>query len=253
MPEAGGQALYLTDCYTKEWQSMVVKADRKDGKSQFIILDRTAFYPESGGQPHDTGTMERVPDGTLFNVVFAGKFAGSISHEVEAREPGTELKPGDKVICRLDWARRHTFMRYHTADHVLTRVIINHTGAKITGNQISLDKSRIDFALEDFDREAFQKYAEEANQIMAKNLPVKKYFMPRVQALQNPDLFQLRDKLPPSVNELRIVQVGESPAFDTSACGGCHLDSTGEIGRIEIIKMENKGRSNRRVYFKLSC
>ncbi len=241
-----GDALYLKDCYLKEWEAGVVSVS--EGK--FIVLDKSAFYPASGGQPHDTGTMTRLSDEKAFKVVFVGKFSGQISHEVEVPE-GEELKPGDKVKCTLDWERRHTMMRYHTADHIFTRVIINHTGAKITGNQISPEKSRIDFDLETFDREAFEQYAREANELIAKNIPVKKYFMSYEEAMKNQDLFQLKDKLPPNIKELRIVQVGESPAFDTSACGGCHVDSTGEIGRIKIIKMENKGKSNRRVYFVL--
>jgi misacylated tRNA(Ala) deacylase len=246
--------LYLDNCYMKEFEAEVTSAANKDENSQFIALNRTAFYPNSGGQPHDTGIMERLSDGAAFRVVFVGKFSGEISHEVENQQgegAKLKLKQGDKMKCVLDWDRRFTFMRYHTADHVLTRVIINHTGAKITGNQISLDKSRTDFDLEDFDREAFQQYVDEANGIMAKGLPVRKYFMPLEEAMKKQNLFQLRDRLPPNVKELRIVQIGEGPAFDTSACGGCHLDNTGEAGKIEIIKMQNKGKSNRRIYFKL--
>jgi len=254
-----GNVLYLQDCYLKEFEAEVNKAENKDEKSQFVILDQTAFYPDSGGQPYDTGIMTRLSDGRTFKVVYVGKFSGNIPHEVEKPEgsegdgsavPRSELKPGDKVKCSIDWDRRQVFMRYHTADHVLTRVIINHTGAKITGNQISLEKSRVDFDLEDFDREAFQGYVKEANEILSRSIPVKKYFMPMEEAMKNPDLFQLKDKLPPNLKQLRIVQVGQ-PAFDTSACGGCHVDNTSEIGRIEIIKMENKGKNNRRIYFRL--
>jgi misacylated tRNA(Ala) deacylase len=244
--------LYLRDCYMKEFEAEVLGAKAKDDKSDFIVLDRTAFYPDSGGQPHDTGTMTRVSDNAVFRVVFVGKFSGNISHEVERPGGAGGLEPGDRVRCRIDWDRRYTFMRYHTADHVLSRVIIKHTGAKITGNQISLEKSRIDFDLENFDREAFQQYVDEANGILAKCMAVRKYFMPLAEAMKNPDLFQLKDKLPPNIKELRIVQVGEEPSFDTSACGGCHLDNTGEAGKIEIIKMENKGKNNRRIHFRLA-
>jgi misacylated tRNA(Ala) deacylase len=262
------EPLYLKDSYLREWEARVASAQRKDEKAQFIVLDNTAFYPQSGGQPHDTGTITRLSDSRAFKVVFVGKFcvsqhngrrdvsssegtkiSGQISHEIEAQGEG--LKPGDQVKCSLDWDRRHVLMRYHTADHILTRVIINHTGARITGNQISPEKSRIDFDLEKFDREAFEQYAGEANEIIARNIPVKKYFMPYEEAMKNPDLFQLKDRLPPNIKELRIVQVGEGPAFDTSACGGCHLGSTGEIGKIKIIKMENKGKNNRRIHFVL--
>lgn len=246
------QPLYLKDCYMKEFDAEVVSANNKDEENQFIVLDSTAFYPDSGGQPFDTGKMIRVSDNAVFRVVFVGKFSGSISHEVERPDGAKGLEPGDRVRCTIDWDRRYKFMKYHTADHVLSRVIINHTGAKITGNQISPDKSRIDFDLENFDRDAFQRFVDEANDILAKSLPVRKYFMPMEDAIKNQDLFQLKDKLPPNVKELRIVQVGEHPAFDTSACGGCHLDNTGEAGSIEIIKMENKGKGRRRIYFRLN-
>lgn len=265
------QALYLKDCYLKEWDSEVKSSQMKAAAekdsleqpdkavktplSQFIVLDRTAFYPQSGGQPFDTGTMTRLADGKTFRVVYVGKFGENISHEVEPMELGAGLKAGDKVRCKLDWERRYTFMRYHTADHVFTRVIINETGAKITGNQISMDKSRIDFDMENFDRAAFERYAETANGIIAKNIPINKYFMPREQALKNPELFQLRDKLPPDVMELRIVQIGGDEkglgAFDTSACGGTHLNNTSEIGRIKVTDAINKGKNNRRIYFVL--
>ncbi len=195
--------LYLKDCYLKEWEAVVASVQKKDDKAQFIILDKTAFYPNSGGEPYDTGTITRLSDEKVFKVVFVGKFCGNISHEVEVA--GDELKPGDKVKCILDWERRHLFMRYHTADHIFTRVIINHTGAKITGNQISPEKSRVDFDLENFDREAFEQYAREANELIAKNIPVKKYFMPYEEAMKNPDLFQLKDKLPPNI----ILEAGE--------------------------------------------
>jgi misacylated tRNA(Ala) deacylase len=235
------QALYLKDNYLKEAKAKVIKADKK-----FIVLDKTIFYPNSGGQPFDTGIMERVSDRTEFKVVYAGKFGEDISHEVDKEG----LKAGDEVECRIDWGRRYVFMRYHTADHVLTRVIMNETGARITGNQISPEKSRIDFDLEKFDKDAFLKYADAANTIIAKNLPVIKYFMPKEEAIKNPDLFQLKDRLPPDVKELRIVQIGpDGCAFDTSACGGTHLNNTSEIGRIEVIGAENKGAARRRIYF----
>lgn len=233
------QTLYLEDSYLKEFEATVESV--KDDK--YVVLDRTSFYPSSGGQPHDTGVL--VCDGEEYPVVYVGKFGGDISHEVS--KPG--LKPGDKVKGKIDWERRHILMRYHTAAHVLSEVIHKKTGARVTGNQLDVGKGRIDFNLEDFDREALPGYEKEANEILKSGLQVKKYFLEREEAFKNPDLFSLRNVLPPDVKELRIVEID---GFDTKACGGCHVDNTSEIGEIQIMKAENKGKNNRRVYFAIS-
>ena len=155
------KALYLNDSYLKEFEAIVTSV--KEGK--FIVLDKTVFYPNSGGQPHDTGTM--INDaGESYEVVFAGKFSGVVSHEVDKEG----LKKGDSVKCSINWNRRHRFMRSHTASHILSGIIHKKTGAKITGNQIKEDKIRIDFSLENFDREEIKHYEAEANEIIKKNL-----------------------------------------------------------------------------------
>ncbi len=233
------EALYLEDCYMKEFNAYVESVE----KGRFVVLDKTAFYPNSGGQPYDTG---RIIDeeGNEYKVVYVGKFNGRISHEVD-REG---LKKGDKVKGVIDWDRRYRLMRYHTAAHILSEVIHKETGARVTGNQLSLEKGRIDFDLKDFNKEKIKEYEKKANEVIERNLEVKKYFMPKEEAFKNPDLFTLKNVLPPDVNNIRIVEV---VGFDISACGGTHVDNTSEIKGIEIIKAENKGRENRRVYFKL--
>ncbi len=237
MPE--DQALYLKDNYLKEAKAKVIKADKK-----FIVLDKTIFYPNSGGQPFDTGVIKRISDGEGFKVVYVGKFGGDISHEVDKEG----LQVGDEVACTVDWDRRYLFMRYHTAAHVLSQVIFLETGARITGNQIGADKSRIDFDLEKFEREKMKSYEDKANAVISKALPVKKYFVSREEALKNPDMLSLRDVMPPEVNEWRIVEI---VGFDTKACGGCHVDNLKEIGKAEVIGAENKGAARRRIYFRI--
>lgn len=233
-----GNPLYLDDCYLKEWEAEVVKADKK-----FIVLDRTAFYPNSGGQPWDEGEMVRT-DGNLFRIVFVGKFGGDISHEVD-REG---LNAGDKVKCRINWDRRYTFMRYHTAAHIISAVVNKETGAMITGNQIGLDKTRFDFSLDNFDRELIQGYEQKANEIIKKNLPVSTKFLPRDEVMNDPDLVKLAKGMPDSIQTFRIVDV---EGFDRQACGGTHVRNTKEIGTLKILNLENKGKNNRRMYFKL--
>jgi misacylated tRNA(Ala) deacylase len=230
-------ALYMEDTYLKEFEAMVTKAD-----SKFIGLDRTAFYPNSGGQPNDTGTLTRVSDGKEFKVVSVVKMSGDISHEIS--EPGLEV--GDRVAGRIDWDRRYVLMRNHTAAHVLSGVISKETGADITGNQLGLDKSRIDFSLENFDREQLKSYEEKANAIVNAAMPVNIRILPREEAFKIPALVKLRMGLPESIKEIRIIDI---VGFDQQACAGCHVKNTSEIGKITIANSENKGKDNRRIYF----
>lgn len=234
------EALYMDDMYLKEWDATVVSV--KDGK--FVVLDKTAFYPNAGGVQCDIGTITRQQDSESFKVVFAGKFDGHISHEVD--HPG--LAEGDKVSCRLDWGRRHLLMRYHTAAHVLSGIFNKEYGPKITGNQLTTEKGRIDFNLENFDKAYMEKLISEANNLIAKDLPVEVYYKPREEALKDPNMFKLADKMPPEVDNLRVVDI---KGFDYQADGGCHVKSLKEIGRIEFLSIENKGKSNKRGYFKV--
>lgn len=231
-------ALYLKDSYLREFETIVKEVN----KDRFIVLKKTAFYPQSGGQPYDTGVME-TEEGA-YRVVFAGKFSGKISHEVDR----PSLSVGDKVICRVDWERRYNFMRQHTASHMLSTLIHNETGAQITGNQIAEEKTRIDFNLETFDRESLKEYEAKANHLMGKGLDVNIRFLDREEAFKIPSVVKLKMALPESLKTIRIVDI---QGFDQQACGGTHVRNTSEIGRIEIFKAENKGKNNRRVYFRL--
>jgi misacylated tRNA(Ala) deacylase len=233
------EALYLQDGYKKEFDATVTKAEKRS-----IVIDKTLFYPASGGQPSDTGVIV-AEDGAEYNVVHVSKSHGAISHEVDKEG----LKEGDKVHGRIDWDRRYRLMRYHTAAHLLSEVIYKETGARITGNQLDLDKGRIDFDLKHFDREKLKSYADLTNETIHKKIPVSMYFQDREEAFKDPELFSLKNALPPEVKDLRIVNI---EGFDKKACGGTHVRNIGEIGRIEIIGAENKGKNNRRVYFRLA-
>ena len=233
------KVLYLEDSYLKEFEAVVTEVN----KEKYIVLDKTAFYPSSGGQPHDTGIMDT---GDLeFKVVFVGKFDGKISHEIDK----TGLKVGDKVSCKIDWERRYKLMRMHTATHIIAAIIYKECGALISGNQLGGDQSRLDFTLENFDREKIQEYIELANEVVHKNIPVKIYFMKKEEAMKIPGIVKLAGALPPDINELRIVEI---EGLDIQADGGTHLHHTGEIGHIELTRLENKGKANRRLYFKIS-
>lgn len=239
------EPLYMKDSYVKEFDA-VVKSVSGDGEKQgkFIVLDQTAFYYKGGGQPWDEGILKRESDGEEFKVVFVGKFGGEISHEVD--KPG--LKVGDKVHCILDWERRYKLMRMHTSAHVISGFFHKDYGAKITGNQVDLDKTRIDFDIENFDRSIMEECVAKSNALIDKDLPVKIDSLSREEAEQNPDLARLAKGLPEGVQTIRTVEI---VGFDKQADGGTHVKSLKGVGHLELIKCENKGKSRRRVYYKL--
>ena len=228
--------MYLDDSYLWSFSATVVQAFENRA-----ILDKTAFYPQSGGQPADTGILENGSE--IFQVVGAEREENGIVHILD--RPG--LKPGDKVSGKIDGDRRYRFMRSHTACHILSAVIFQETGAKITGNQIEQSRSRVDFSLESFDKARMMEYVEKANQIVAERRPVSTRIVSRQEALAIPDLVRLATTVP----DRDMIRVVEIEGVDRQACGGTHVKNTGEVGRIKMIKAENKGKANRRVYFSL--
>jgi misacylated tRNA(Ala) deacylase len=232
------EALYLNNPYLREWEATVTAVS----KGTYIVLDKTAFYPNGGGQPWDTGTIEA--NGAVYNVVYVGKFSGEISHEVD-REG---LKQGDVVKCSVNWDRRYTLMRMHTAAHVIIQLFNQESGALITGNQLGEDKSRIDLSIETFDREKFTEYEAKINEIIKRNMDVSFKTVPREEALKDPGLFKLAKGFPEEIKEIRIVSIGD---YDIQADGGTHVRNTKEIGTVKFVDFVNKGKNNRRIYYTL--
>jgi misacylated tRNA(Ala) deacylase len=233
------KALYLEDSYLRECDATVVSV--KNGK--YVVLDQTIFYPKGGGQPWDTGKI--IKGNNTYNVVYVGKFSGETSHEVDR----AGLKESDKVHCVLDWERRHKLMRSHTAAHVFASLLCTGTGALVTGNQLEEDKVRFDFSLENYDKEILKKYIDKANELFTKDIPVKWYELPKEEALRIPGIIKMAEALPPNLPSLRIVEI---VGVDKQADGGTHVKSLREVGQIGLLKTQNKGKNNRRVYFKLS-
>ncbi len=233
------KALYLEDSYLEECDATV--ASVKDGK--YVVLDQTIYYPKGGGQPCDTGKI--VKEDASYNVVYVGKFSGEISHEVDR----SGLKEGDKVHCTLDWERRYKLMRSHTAAHVFASLLCTGTGALVTGNQLEEDKIRFDFSLEKFDPEILRQYLDRANELFRKDIRVKWYELPREEALKIPGVVKMAEAFPPDIPRLRIVEI---VGVDKQADGGTHVRNLKEVGQIRVLKTENKGKHNRRVYFTLA-
>ncbi|MFW6046251.1 MAG: alanyl-tRNA editing protein [Candidatus Woesearchaeota archaeon] len=235
------QALYLKDNYQKEFETKVKSVN--NGK--FVVLEKTLFYPNSGGQPHDTGILTDEK-GNEYDVVYTGKFNGDISHEVSKEG----LKEGMTVKGKIDWERRYNFMRYHTASHLISGLVYNHEDAIITGNQIKdkKDEARIDFNIDEFNKEFFEMIEKKANKLIKEGKKVDKELISKEEAKKIPNLIKIAKGLPDKIKEIRVVEIED---LDIQPCGGCHLDNISEIGTIDIFKLKNKGSDNRRVYFKV--
>ncbi|MEM2925048.1 MAG: alanyl-tRNA editing protein [Methanocellales archaeon] len=232
------RALFLMDSYLKECDSIVLSVEN----GRHAILDQTIFHPKGGGQPWDTGKF--IKGNEIFNVVAVVNYKGAIVHEVDR----AGLKEGDGVKCVLNWERRYKLMRSHTAAHVFGSLLYTGAGALITGNQLEEDKIRFDFNLEKFDRTIIEEYIEKANELFKKDIEVKWYELPREEALKIPGVVKMAGAFPPDLPTLRIVEI---VGIDKQADGGTHVKNLREVGQLRLIKAENKGKNNRRVYLKL--
>ncbi|AJF62946.1 MAG: Alanyl-tRNA editing protein AlaX-M [archaeon GW2011_AR20] len=231
------QKLFLEDSYLKEFEAEVVSVNDK-----YVVLDKTLFYPKSGGQSNDTGTLTRLSDNKEFQVVFAAKINDDISQEVN--ESG--LQVNDKVHGKINWERRYKLMKLHTAAHVLDAVFHEDNGVLITGNELTQEKGRIDFNLKDFSREKVQAFIDKANEIINKDLEVKNYSLNKEEAMKIPGIIKLAKAAPPDLPILRITEIS---GLDTQADAGTHVKSLREIGKIVFLGIENKGKDRKRVYF----
>ncbi|RWO48587.1 alanyl-tRNA editing protein [Mesorhizobium sp.] len=230
-------ALFRDDAYLRTADAVVVAVNDRGG----IILDRTIFYATSGGQPGDTGTLERA-DGSLIAV--AATITGETKDDIIHVPPPEQAVPevGEPVKLALDWQRRHLLMRMHTACHLLTVVC----PFPITGASVSEDDSRIDFDIPDagFTREDVTARLME---LVRADHPVSVRLITDEELAANPGLVKSKNVRPPvGTGKIRLVCIGENASIDSQPCGGTHVKSTGEVGEIHIGKIEKKGRENRR-------
>lgn len=228
--------IYSTRAYERQMSAAVVKTDRDDGR---VLLDRTVFYPGGGGQPHDTGALW-VGDDRL-EVVRVTADGDGVWHWLGAGLPGV----GTEVRGELDWERRYRLMRTHTAMHALCGVIWNRFESPVTGGNMQPGEGRLDFELPVWDAELRQPIEEELNQQLAAALPVRVGFLPRAEADQDPSLIRTKvNLLPAELTEVRVIDI---VGLDRQADGGTHVDSTAEVGRATITKVESKGKGFRRI------
>ena len=232
------ERLYQKDSYLRDFEGQVVRVE-PDG----VVLDRTVFFPSGGGVMGDQGFLTAA-DGTKYQVVETLDMEGEVFHKLD--KPG--LQAGDSVKGALDWERRYILMRYHTATHVLTGVMFKDYNVRVTGNQLTPEKGRVDFSFETYDKAVLEEGFQKSNDLVAKNLPVEISFLPASEAKARPELFKLETGFRHDLDELRLVDI---VGFDVQADGGCHVAHLKEVGSLTMTKAENKGKSNRRVYFVL--
>jgi misacylated tRNA(Ala) deacylase len=230
------EKIYLNDAYKKEIEAVVTAVNSKE-----IELDRTIFYPTGGGVLNDTGTISL--NGNGYKVIDVKKTDDKVIHILEAE---SDLKVGDRVLCRIDWDRRYALMRYHTATHVVGGVIEKKYDAMYTGGQIYTDRARFDFDIPNFSREAALEVLAESQKIIDANREVFAKILPKDKALAIPNLARTEPgrELLKKLDVIRVVEIND---FDLQLDGGLHVANTSEIGRVELSNFENKGSKRKRM------
>lgn len=232
------ELLYQRDCYLKEMDAVITKVT-EDG----VALDRTVFHPRSGGVANDTGFLECC--GRKYEVlnVKIDRNSGEVVHVLNTLE-GIEV--GAKVHGTINWERRYRLMRLHTAAHIISAIMYRDYSALITGGDIQPNKAKDDFSIDVMDKTIFYDAVNKANEVVRQGIEVKIYWLSREEAMKIPGVVKLASRMPPNIRELRIVEI---PGVDIQADGGPHVKNTAEIGEIKVLKIENKGRRRKRLYY----
>jgi misacylated tRNA(Ala) deacylase len=229
------ELLYAADAYLRSFDARLVDVTPEGA----VVLDRTAFYPTGGGQPHDLGTL--TWDGGSAAVVEVRRQGDMVLHRLEGEPPA----PGTAVHGEVDWQRRYALMRHHTALHSMSGVIFQLFGSTVTGGQMYTDRARMDFEMPDLSAERLQTIEARTNELLAEGHPVSVRFLPREEAFQIPDLIRTRvNLLPEGINTIRVINI---EGIDQQADGGTHVGNTREVGRVRIVRSENKGKGNKRL------
>src|SRR3954453_16714677 len=228
------ELLYLTDAYLRSFTAKVVDVDTEGGR---VALDRTAFYPTGGGQPHEIGTL-------------GGRAVVDVRKEGEAvwhtfSESGVLPAVGEEVAGEVDWERRHALMRTHTALHVLCGVIWNEWGKAVTGGNLEPLSARMDFEFDPLPEGFGARVEELVNGELTADHKIEISFLPRDSALADEDLIRTKvNLLPESVREIRVAAI---LAIGKQTDGGTHVSSPSEVGCIRVTKTESKGKGNKRI------
>lgn len=230
-------ALFREDFYLSTCEAVVIAVHEDGG----IELDQTCFYATSGGQPGDTGFLERA-DGSRIALgpAVTGATKDVIVHRPQEGAPLPAV--GETVVAHIDWARRYRLMRMHTACHLLSVVC----PYPITGAAVGEDDSRVDFDMsETIDKD---EVTAKLMKLVEENHPVFLRWITDEELAANPDIVKSKNVRPPKgLGRVSLVCIGEGSSVDSQPCGGTHVTETQEVGAIHIAKIEKKGKENRRL------
>lgn len=233
------ERLDLADPTLREWTCTVVHAD-----AEGIVLDRSAFYPGGGGQPPDHGVL--LWQGVETRIV--GTRKGDDLYLIPA-EGDPIPSPGTQVVGAVEDTRRSMLMRTHSGLHVLCGVVFRDFGALVTGGNMEPGEARMDFNLPEVPAEFKPKLEELVNSEIAADRQIVTKVLARDEALALPDIIRTQSNLiPPDEQEIRIVDIA---GLDVQADGGTHVASTAQVGKVQVVKVESKGKANRRVRIRL--
>jgi misacylated tRNA(Ala) deacylase len=230
------ELLAHTDAYLKEFEATVAAVNPVENA---VALDRTAFYPGGGGQPHDLGWLNDQP------VTKVKRQGEHIWHWLEGDPP----EAGAAVHGKLDWDRRYKLMRTHTAFHILCGVVWRDYGAQVTGGNMDVLRGRMDFEFETLRQELVKEIEGKLNVEVAAARDVHVKILPRDEAFQIPDLIRTKiNLLPAGITEVRTIEI---EGLDLQADGGTHVANTREVGVIMVAGYKSKGKINKRIQLEI--
>lgn len=231
------ELLYQTDAYLKNFTARVIGVNPEENG---ILLDRTAFYPSGGGQPHDLGKFIINGEDVPVTAIKKGNL-----HIISGDLPIV----GIQVQGLIDWERRYKLMRTHTAMHILCGVVWRDYGASVTGGNMEPLEGRMDFEFERMQKELVTEIEAKINAEVVAARPTRVAILPREEAFQIPDLIRTKiNLLPEGIAEIRTVEI---VGLDLQADGGTHVNNTSEVGKIRITEYKSKGGINKRIYIQL--
>lgn len=235
--------LYQTDSYLQSFEARVMAVD---ATIRAVLLDRSAFFPGGGGQPHDRGRL-RSGD-RILTVERARKNDQGVWHMLGGKDPLPA--DGQIVTGRIDWERRYACMRTHTAMHILCGVVFRDYGALVTGGDMEPLRGRMDFEFETLSKDLVAVIEAAVNREVELKRPVQVAVLPREEAFQIPDLIRTKiNLLPAGIEQIRTIEI---VGLDLQADGGTHVRNTAEVGTMRIVDYKSKGKINKRIYLNLS-
>jgi len=229
------ELIYLNDSYAREFDARVTK-----NMGEYVVLDRTAFYPKGGGQPTDTGFLNDI------RVTHVQKKEDEVRHFLETPLSGSTKE----VHGVIDWEPRYARMRMHTAQHLVSAIVLDDYKATTAGNQIHEDRSRIDFKPWRPSQEELKLVKQKFDEYVEKAIPVKTYFTTRERVMEEIDPLRrnLFSRVPAFVKDIRVVEI---EGVDKCPCAGTHVKNTNELGELVVIETKSKGAETTRLEYTL--